>query len=112
VDLALNNRGKMMNEPYRTLFMQLMKHNWPYWGRWRYGVKDKQNEAIYLGDDNAHLTILCNTNGYHKTINRVTGPQDLTATTLDVIIRKCTAGAAFDITPTIKSALQWFKNNP
>ncbi|GLS24639.1 hypothetical protein [Marinibactrum halimedae] len=102
----------MMNEPYKTLYMQLMKHNWQHWGRWKFGVKAIQGEAIYIGDDDAHLTILSKVNGYHKTINKITGPQDLTATTLDAIIRKCEVGDAFDITPTINNTLQWFKNNP
>ena len=102
-----------MKEPYATLWWSLMKANWQHWDKWKYGVKAKQGEAIYIGDDDAHVTVLAGTDGYHKTINRITGTHDQTVTTLDGLIEKCTKGStAWDITPTILTALQWFKDNP
>ncbi|MCA9708200.1 MAG: hypothetical protein KDK70_20275 [Myxococcales bacterium] len=94
-----------MKQPYYDMYMCLMKENWQDWGRWRYGVKAKPGEAIYIGTDQDHITILANTNGYHRTIDRQTGRQDTSITRVPELYF-ASNGQGFSAETT--RALEWF----
>ena len=56
-----------MAEPYSSIYMALMAFNHPD-RVWRYNVKNN-GEAIYVGNDHCHVTILAGQDGFHLTEN-------------------------------------------
>ena len=56
-----------MNEPYRTLWAWAGAANFPQ-RVWLYDVK-WTGSAFYIGDDDEHITILEDTDGFHHSFN-------------------------------------------
>lgn len=100
-----------MNEPFRTIYFTLMLHNFQT-GKWSYGVKiSNSGDAIYIGDDANHCTILKGTPGYHHTESgySANGQHD-TYTTIREILDRVEYNPGF-YTNTIRDALTWLERN-
>lgn len=100
-----------MNEPFRTIYFTLMLHNFQT-GKWSYGVKiSSSGDAIYIGDDANHCTILKGTPGYHHTESgySANGQHD-TYTTIREILERVEYNPGF-YTNTIRDALTWLERN-
>ncbi|WP_437591451.1 hypothetical protein [Sorangium sp. So ce1000] len=91
-----------MQEPFRTLYFTLMPNNFPL-GRWRYNVRF-DNDRVLIGNDYHHITVLSGLAGWHVTIGGQHAGQ--VAGGFDDLV-----GLAWDVTPEIKQALDWFKDN-
>ena len=94
-----------MHEPFRTMYLCLMDKSFPV-GKWHYSVKiSSSQDAIYIGNDKFHYTVLSGVNGFHHTVNGVNRGQ-VDATTFTELIKKC----RWDCTAEMLAALNWFQN--
>ena len=100
-----------MREPFRTMYFSLMSNGWNAWGRWSYHVKARE-EAIYIGDDDYHITVLRAHDVYHKTVQRLGQGQRNSTTVAAVIADLQSVGQRWDTTADMLSALEWFQNHP
>ncbi len=100
-----------MKEPFRTLWWTLKQNRFPT-GTWKYGVKLTNSEdAIYIGDDGNHCTVLFGTAGYHHTENgRSLNGQHEAYTTIESMLERAEYNPEF-YSQTIIDALKWFKTN-
>jgi len=99
-----------MKEPFRTIWFTLIQHNFPT-GKWTYDVMiSKTADAIYIGDDANHCTVLKGHAGYHHTEGGTTGDQHDAYTTLESMIERAEYNPTF-YTQKIVTALTWLKNN-
>ncbi|APR84040.1 Hypothetical protein A7982_09389 [Minicystis rosea] len=91
-----------MEEPFRTLYWSLTLNGFPT-NQWRYNVK-LRDEAIYIGDDQQHFTVLRDHPGWHVTINGSHSGQ-VQGSFHDLVHMN------WDVTPGIGDALAWFRSN-
>jgi hypothetical protein len=70
---------------------------------WRYNVKQR-HEAIYIGNDEHHITVLRNVSGWHVTVGGQHSGQ--VAGRFEDLV-----GLRWDVTPEIGRALDWFRDN-
>ncbi|MEM7153355.1 MAG: hypothetical protein AAF799_10975 [Myxococcota bacterium] len=97
-----------MQQPYYDMYMCLMENDWQYWGQWKYNVKAKLNEAIYIGTNLDHITILAHTRGYHRTVGRRTGRQ---VTAIMRVPELCYEVNRAGFSREITEALAWFHDH-
>ncbi len=71
----------------------------------------KGYDAFYIGNDNAHITILKGSAGFHHTVAGDTGPQHTSATTVADIIEHLDYNAGIYKEPWIRKALVYIKDN-
>jgi hypothetical protein len=100
-----------MKDPFRTVWWTLMQHGHVA-GKWNWGVKLTENqEAVYIGDDANHITILKGTNGFHHTQNGVSSNgQHEGYTSIESILERVDYNPSHYNTQ-IRDALTWLKNN-
>ncbi len=103
-----------MKAPYQSLWMYLVaQNNWPM-GVWRYNVK-WTGSAFYIGTDDDHVTVMEGTDGFHHSYNEggqhVTGPQHLSATTVQLIIDHVNANPQSYPDPTILNTLVYLRDH-
>ena len=85
--------------------MDCRKRNFPV-GKSKYSVKiTSGQDAIYIGNDDNHFTILKDTDGFHHTVNQA-GEGQQAATTIDDLITLCSQ----DCTPEMMKALTWMRD--
>lgn len=100
-----------MKEPFRTIYFTLIFKGHQV-GKWSYGVKiSNTQDAIYIGDDFNHCTVLKGVDGYHHTEGgHSTNGQHEGYTTIAKMIERVEYNPAF-YTRTIGDALTWLENN-
>ncbi|ABF90984.1 conserved hypothetical protein [Myxococcus xanthus DK 1622] len=91
-----------MKEPFWTLYLTLTVHGHPP-DIWYYNVK-LRNEAIYIGTNEHHITVLANHGGWHVTINQSHDGQ--VAGGFDDLVN-----LRWDVTPEIGRALEWIRHH-
>jgi len=96
-----------IHQPFGALQNCLYRKGWHAWDRWSYNVKAKQNEALYIGDNQNHFTITADRQGYHHTVGRSNNGQNWGVTTIAQLFQQC----RWDCTDKIKSALEWFNRS-
>jgi hypothetical protein len=100
-----------MKEPFRTIYLTLMLNNFPS-GKWSHGVKiSRTGDAIYIGDDHNHCTVLSGTAGYHHTeYGHSANGQHEAYTSLTDLLERVRYNREF-YTNTILDALEWLEKN-
>jgi hypothetical protein len=104
-------RELFLKEPFRTIYFTLKLNNFQT-GKWTYGVKIARTEdAIYIGDDSNHLTVLSGTPGYHHTeYGNCANGQHEDYTTIADMLERVRYNPGF-YTNTIVDALEWLEKH-
>ncbi|WNG40170.1 hypothetical protein F0U61_45690 [Archangium violaceum] len=102
-----------MQEPFRKIYLTLQAHNHPT-GEWRYNVKiAASGDAIYIGDNSNHCTVLSYDSGFHHTEGGSSlNGQHRSYTTIERMLERAEYyGNAPFYTDKIRNALRWLRDN-
>ena len=103
-----SNPAYAFENPYQRMASCLVKYDQPP-GIWQNSVKYSWGNAIYVGNNQNHYTILPNTVGYHHTINGRHVGQQTNATQIFDLVRNCSNDK--QCSQRTLNALEWLERN-